>query len=109
MPTYEYRCTVCGPFEVDRRITEASRPALCPTCREDATRQYVFNTRVSLSKIAARERAFPESSGTVSSGAGQDFDGVTLTNCTITNNNIGMLIGPGARVRSFGGVYRDNI
>ena len=106
MPIYEYRCTSRGPFDVDRPITKASRPAPCPACSEDAARQYVFNTRVTLD--TARERASLESSGPPPSSTGHDFDGVTLTNCTFTHNGTGMRIGQGARVRSFGGVYRDN-
>ena len=32
MPTYEYDCPHCGPFDAVRRIAERDAPAPCPTC-----------------------------------------------------------------------------
>lgn len=29
---YPYRCPDCGPFEVSKRMAEASRPEPCPEC-----------------------------------------------------------------------------
>ena len=29
---YAYSCPECGPFEVEKRMAEASRPEPCPTC-----------------------------------------------------------------------------
>jgi len=31
MPTYEYKCDNCGPFEVERKITDKPL-SNCPTC-----------------------------------------------------------------------------
>lgn len=30
MPTYEFLCTTCGPFEQRRSLTEAGDPMTCP-------------------------------------------------------------------------------
>jgi len=40
MPTYEFLCEVCGPFEQRRNIQEASDPMACPTCLVTAQRIY---------------------------------------------------------------------
>ncbi|MCL4535862.1 MAG: zinc ribbon domain-containing protein [Bacteroidetes bacterium] len=40
MPTYEFRCSVCGhKFELNRPISEASQPAACPKCGAEAQKQ----------------------------------------------------------------------
>lgn len=38
MPTYEYLCISCGPFEAGRRMAEAHLPNACPDCGEAAPR-----------------------------------------------------------------------
>lgn len=38
MPLYEYRCDVCGIFDLWRTIAECSNPATCPACQEPAKR-----------------------------------------------------------------------
>lgn len=38
MPTYDYQCESCGPFEKIRRIAERNEPAACPLCGEEAPR-----------------------------------------------------------------------
>jgi putative FmdB family regulatory protein len=40
MPTYEFLCEICGPFEQRRSIQAASDPMVCPTCRVTAQRIY---------------------------------------------------------------------
>lgn len=37
MPTYEYECDRCGPFEVEQKITESPLSA-CPRVMADAVR-----------------------------------------------------------------------
>ena len=38
MPTYDYQCEGCGPFEKIRRIAERNAPADCPQCGEASPR-----------------------------------------------------------------------
>jgi putative FmdB family regulatory protein len=38
MPTYEYECADCGPFNEVRPIAEFDRPQPCPDCAEPAPR-----------------------------------------------------------------------
>ena len=38
MPTYSFRCTVCGPFDLVRRMAEAADAADCPACGRDGRR-----------------------------------------------------------------------
>jgi putative FmdB family regulatory protein len=38
MPTYEYLCADCGPFDAVRRIAERNAPTLCPLCAQPAPR-----------------------------------------------------------------------
>jgi putative FmdB family regulatory protein len=40
MPTYEFVCATCGPFEVRRGVAQAHEPAHCPACRAPARRVY---------------------------------------------------------------------
>ncbi|OYV35905.1 MAG: hypothetical protein B7Z81_08075 [Acidocella sp. 20-61-6] len=32
MPTYDYLCEECGPFEAIKRMSERDQPASCPVC-----------------------------------------------------------------------------
>ena len=32
MPTYDYRCQDCGPFEVIKSMNDATNPENCPDC-----------------------------------------------------------------------------
>ncbi|MCK9222086.1 MAG: zinc ribbon domain-containing protein [Limnochordia bacterium] len=45
MPTYEYKCSKCGRFEQEQRITD---PALekCPTCGEPVKRLISHNVNI---------------------------------------------------------------
>jgi putative FmdB family regulatory protein len=38
MPTYDFRCSTCGPFEERRSITEGAERATCAGCGADAPR-----------------------------------------------------------------------
>jgi putative FmdB family regulatory protein len=40
MPTYEFLCATCGPFEQHRSLREASHPMACPVCQVVAQRVY---------------------------------------------------------------------
>ena len=46
MPIYDFICGDCGVFEQRRSFAEASEPATCPSCGEEASRIYSMpNTR----------------------------------------------------------------
>lgn len=55
MPTYEFLCTTCGPFEQRRSLTEAGDPMTCPLCQQVAQRIY-STSGVILASAAARRR-----------------------------------------------------
>ena len=55
MPTYEFRCDTCGPFEQRRRIQDAGAPMRCPTCQAEAARIY-STAGVILTSGAVRRR-----------------------------------------------------
>ncbi len=38
MPTYEYECPDCGPFQEVRPMAEFDRPLPCPDCAQPAPR-----------------------------------------------------------------------
>ena len=40
MPTYEFVCATCGPFEQRRSLSEAGDPMTCPLCQQVAQRIY---------------------------------------------------------------------
>ena len=40
MPTYEFVCATCGPFEQRRSLSEAGDPMTCPLCQQLAQRIY---------------------------------------------------------------------
>lgn len=46
MPTYDYRCEACGPFEAVRRIAEREAPLACPQCQGAATRSWLAAPRL---------------------------------------------------------------
>ena len=41
--TYPYECPKCGPFEVEKPMSECSRPEKCPKCGADASRVWGCN------------------------------------------------------------------
>lgn len=40
MPTYEFLCEDCGPFEERRSFAEAGNPVACPLCDQETRRVY---------------------------------------------------------------------
>jgi len=46
MPTYDYACPHCGPFEAVRRIAERDLPASCPDCAAPAARAWLTAPRL---------------------------------------------------------------
>lgn len=40
MPTYSYRCPVCGPFDRNRPMAESGAPANCPDCSRSGRRVF---------------------------------------------------------------------
>ncbi|QGG41826.1 FmdB family zinc ribbon protein [Aeromicrobium yanjiei] len=40
MPSYEFRCATCGPFQIGRALDQAGDPCLCPRCFEAAKRVF---------------------------------------------------------------------
>jgi putative FmdB family regulatory protein len=46
MPTYDYACPTCGPFEAVRRIAERDLPADCPLCAAAAMRAWLAAPRL---------------------------------------------------------------
>jgi putative FmdB family regulatory protein len=40
MAVYAFRCEACGAFDVVRPMAEASAPAQCPSCGDEARRVY---------------------------------------------------------------------
>lgn len=40
MPSYEFLCEGCGPFEQQRSFAEASNLMQCPSCGQEARRVY---------------------------------------------------------------------
>jgi putative FmdB family regulatory protein len=55
MPTYEFLCATCGPFEQRRSLKEAGDPMTCPACQGVAQRMY-STSGVILTSGAARRR-----------------------------------------------------
>ncbi|MEF7615140.1 zinc ribbon domain-containing protein [Aquincola sp. MAHUQ-54] len=47
MPTYDYRCDRCGPFDAVRRIADREQPLPCPNCGADSPRTWLAAARVS--------------------------------------------------------------
>lgn len=46
MPTYDFFCEDCGPFELRRPVTEAGEASACPACGAEARRVYAMpNTK----------------------------------------------------------------
>ncbi|QDA35869.1 zinc ribbon domain-containing protein (plasmid) [Paracoccus liaowanqingii] len=38
MPSYDYRCPTCGPFEARASMADYAQPGCCPTCRSTSPR-----------------------------------------------------------------------
>jgi putative FmdB family regulatory protein len=55
MPTYDYACPHCGPFEAVRRMAQRDEPAACPECSAPAARAWLTAPR--LADMPADRRA----------------------------------------------------
>lgn len=55
MPTYDYACPACGPFEAMRSIAARDEPAACPRCTAPAPRAWLVAPR--LAQMPAERRA----------------------------------------------------
>jgi putative FmdB family regulatory protein len=65
VPTYSYRCTGCGDFEVVRAMSSRAERELCPSCGSAAARVFgapALRTLAPsvLSALAAQERTAHE-------------------------------------------------
>ncbi len=57
MPTYEYLCETCGPFESIAPMSKFADPCDCPTCQTEAPRVLITAPRI-LGMDSGRRRAF---------------------------------------------------
>jgi putative FmdB family regulatory protein len=55
MPTYEYGCRSCGPFDALRAMAERDAPCACPACGAPSER--VLFTPAALSRLPADVKA----------------------------------------------------
>lgn len=55
MPTYEFLCSTCGPFEQRRSLRDAGDPMTCPLCQQVAQRIY-STSEIILTSGAVRRR-----------------------------------------------------
>jgi putative FmdB family regulatory protein len=46
MPTYDYQCPQCGPFDALRRMAERDVPADCPRCERPSVRAWLAAPRL---------------------------------------------------------------
>jgi len=46
MPTYDYHCAQCGPFDALRRMAERDVPAGCPRCAAPSPRAWLAAPRL---------------------------------------------------------------
>ena len=56
MPTYEFLCDTCGPFEQRRSLNEAGDPMACPSCQTVAQRIYSTSGFIFTAGAALRRR-----------------------------------------------------
>lgn len=54
MPTYDYLCPQCGPFDALRSLAARNDPCACPSCGADAARTLLTAPRVSALSSTAR-------------------------------------------------------
>lgn len=65
MPTYTFRCSHCGPFDLTCAISERDAAATCPECRTPARR--VFGSVGLTTFTAGHHRAFDAASASAES------------------------------------------
>jgi putative FmdB family regulatory protein len=56
MPTYDYRCSTCGVFELNRPMVDRAKGA-CPTCSSDCPK--VILTAPTLDNTAMANQGYP--------------------------------------------------
>ncbi len=67
MPRYDFRCEECATvFEVERRMSQASAPAICPQCGGERTNKLL----ALVSFVAGGGTATAQGSQPVASGGG---------------------------------------
>ncbi|WP_420869039.1 FmdB family zinc ribbon protein [Chromobacterium alkanivorans] len=57
MPSYEYRCPVCGPFVLLRAVAARAEPAVCPGCGQPSLERLLSAPALSLPGAASRAAA----------------------------------------------------
>jgi putative FmdB family regulatory protein len=62
VPVYAFSCERCGPFDVWRPLSEATRRAHCPTCRKPGRRVYTPPGLVKTPAPVRKAREFEEKS-----------------------------------------------
>ncbi len=104
MPTYEYLCSTCGRFEVNRPITKTARRVACPTCKRKAARQYSFRTSVGLNTSVASEPELQPTPSDPFPGMGGVFvrGGMGLKDVSIEGFGTGLKVARGGRVQADG-------
>jgi len=48
VPVYEFRCSGCGPFDLQRSMLQDTESAPCPTCARAASRSYAVGGAIGL-------------------------------------------------------------
>lgn len=54
MPTYDYLCSDCGPFDALRSLVQRNEPCACPTCGTGSERVLLSAPRLAAMAGAAR-------------------------------------------------------
>ncbi len=54
MPSYDYLCATCGPFNETRPMSEAAEARACPGCGQASSRAILAAPRVGLLSAAQR-------------------------------------------------------
>lgn len=55
MPTYDYLCPSCGPFEILRGMAQRNHPCACPQCGTDSARALLAAPRLSTLASGTRQ------------------------------------------------------
>ncbi|KRB67969.1 FmdB family zinc ribbon protein [Noviherbaspirillum sp. Root189] len=54
MPTYDYHCNQCGPFDALRSLVQRNEPCACPVCGKGSERTLLSAPRLSAMASGAR-------------------------------------------------------
>ena len=78
MPTYSFRCSDCGPFDLIQAMTEVVATPPCPTCTAPARRVFGLPELTSFSKgerrlagLAAASAEHPAVTSTIPAALGR--------------------------------------